>query len=359
MTTPAIDPDEAFANNIRAASAAAPLGGRFTDVELLRRADGTRVGGNFSVMFSARDLRTNSIAILKFLKPGADSYRTDCFNREVEVSKALVGRENITQLVSERDVLVITGQSTFGLPLVLPCPYFALERGRETLEAFLVGRRRPKPLYRRLEVVRDVVKGVNRLHALGFCHRDLKPDNVLLFSGGRAKLADLGTARRIDGSDRLTHDYFLPQGHMLYAAPEMFSGGGFTPELFVGADWFGVGAILFEAATNQNVWIAIGLTSPLQIKRTVAAAMGLQSYLAQVGRAASMFPIPATMDYANEEWLRPVSERTHGSLTALIRSLCNFDYRRRLVSFPTILRRLDVTIALARRDHRRYFGVNP
>ena len=43
-----------------------------------------------------------------------------------------------------------------------------------------------------------VVAGLHDLHNLGFAHRDVKPDNVLIARSGHIKLVDFGSASRLD-----------------------------------------------------------------------------------------------------------------------------------------------------------------
>ncbi len=42
------------------------------------------------------------------------------------------------------------------------------------------------------------VAGLHDLHKLGFAHRDVKPDNVLIARSGHIKLVDFGSASRLD-----------------------------------------------------------------------------------------------------------------------------------------------------------------
>merc|ERR1719265_1200438 len=41
----------------------------------------------------------------------------------------------------------------------------------------------------------DLVEAVDCIHRLGFTHRDMKPENVLITTGGHCKLTDFGLCK--------------------------------------------------------------------------------------------------------------------------------------------------------------------
>lgn len=44
----------------------------------------------------------------------------------------------------------------------------------------------------------EVVMALDAIHSMGFIHRDVKPDNMLLDRNGHLKLADFGTCMKMD-----------------------------------------------------------------------------------------------------------------------------------------------------------------
>lgn len=46
--------------------------------------------------------------------------------------------------------------------------------------------------------IAEVVLAVDAIHKMGYIHRDVKPDNMLLDGHGHLKLADFGTCVKMD-----------------------------------------------------------------------------------------------------------------------------------------------------------------
>ena len=94
-------------------------------------------------------------------------------------------------------------------------------------------------------VTRELCLGLKTLHGLGFVHRDVKPENVMLTRQGRVVLLDLDAAAPMLGTPD-TNTRLL--GTAGYAAPEQF---GFA-RCDVRADIFALGVLLNVALTGEH-----------------------------------------------------------------------------------------------------------
>ncbi|XOV70617.1 MAG: serine/threonine-protein kinase [Verrucomicrobiota bacterium] len=85
-------------------------------------------------------------------------------------------------------------------------------------------------------VMRQMLAGLENLHAASYLHCDIKPSNVMVDAQGYIRLIDLGRATRFD--DDVSHALTTPA----YAPPEYHSGGGFS----VQSDIYSVGLVGLE-----------------------------------------------------------------------------------------------------------------
>jgi serine/threonine protein kinase len=83
-------------------------------------------------------------------------------------------------------------------------------------------------------------------HRAGFLHLDLKPSNIVC-EGGRAKVIDFSIARRPGPGHK-------GAGTLHYLAPEQARGDSVAPA----TDVWGIGVVLFEAATGRKAFPAAG-----------------------------------------------------------------------------------------------------
>ena len=88
--------------------------------------------------------------------------------------------------------------------------------------------------------------GVAGVYAHGLVHRDVKPGNVLIGPGGRAKVTDFGIAKAA-ASATLTRTGMV-LGSANYVAPEQARGDDVGPA----ADQYSLGCVLFEAVTGRT-----------------------------------------------------------------------------------------------------------
>jgi hypothetical protein len=133
----------------------------------------------------------------------------------------------------------------------------------ETMRAWLQVARTREAV---LDVVAQVCAGLHAAHSVGICHRDVKPDNVLVEPGGRAVLCDFGLSRREDSTRHST----VLAGTLAYMAPELLEGGPPTAR----SDQYAVAVLVHEALTGTRPRYGVASTTlPPGLREALARAL--------------------------------------------------------------------------------------
>eukprot|EP00252_Welwitschia_mirabilis_P008679 TRINITY_DN2072_c0_g2_i1.p1 TRINITY_DN2072_c0_g2~~TRINITY_DN2072_c0_g2_i1.p1 ORF type:complete len:405 (-),score=55.13 TRINITY_DN2072_c0_g2_i1:617-1831(-) len=102
---------------------------------------------------------------------------------------------------------------------------------------------RPVPLKLAVKQALDVARGMEYLQGLGFIHRDLKSDNLLIATDKSIKIADFGVARIEVQTEGMTPE----TGTYRWMAPEMIQHRAYNAKV----DVYSFGIVLWELITGM------------------------------------------------------------------------------------------------------------
>jgi predicted Ser/Thr protein kinase len=106
------------------------------------------------------------------------------------------------------------------------------------------------------DLIAQVADALDFAHSKGIVHRDVKPANIILLDGNRAKITDFGIAKIASGAANLTSTgQFL--GTPNYMAPEQIKGAPVDGR----TDIFSLGICLYECLTRRKPFGGDSLTS--------------------------------------------------------------------------------------------------
>lgn len=234
------------------------VGGRF-------RLGKTVGAGSFAWVFVAHDLHSGQTVAIKMLRP--ERFGDEETLRRFE-SRELRLLERIEEMGSSPHVVRVFEKRLFrhdGLP------FLVLEYiDGPSLKEWLAdkGHLDIKEVAR---IGAGLAMGLSVIHAAGGVHRDLKPSNVRMRNGKTPVLVDLGIARALWETQKLTQGIapMTPR----YAAPEQREGLSATSAF----DVYALGVCLYEMLTGQtSVAIDLGLLRrdvPSRVAKLVAACV--------------------------------------------------------------------------------------
>ncbi len=142
--------------------------------------------GGMGVVYRAHDAQLDRDVALKLLRVGDDG--TEGRGRMLREAKA-AAKIRHPNVVTVYDAGEVFGRVFIAMELI----------DGVTLKAFFRGRKR---IWREVvEVMLGAGEGLAAAHVAGLVHRDFKPDNVLVETGGRVRVLDFGLARPASESE--------------------------------------------------------------------------------------------------------------------------------------------------------------
>jgi len=204
--------------------------------------------GGMGEVFLAYDERLDRRVAIKRIRPGAEisPERRERFRREAR----LAARLSHPAIIQVYDILE-DGE----------LDYIVMEYAEGTSLCELV-RQGACDVHHVLELAREVADGLEAAHREGIVHRDLKTENVLITSSGRAKIMDFGIAKRLlapEGEESLTQDHAV-MGTCRAMSPEQARGEDVDHR----TDLFSLGVLLYETLTGHSPFAADTAFSTLQ-----------------------------------------------------------------------------------------------
>jgi serine/threonine protein kinase len=223
--------------------------------------------GGMGSVYQALDTRLNRTVAIKVLKAGlsSDTKFITNFLREVEIT-AQLNHPNIVQVFAFGEH---NGQYYLVMEFI----------GDHTLDAE-IQRRKRLPENDVISIAIGVASGLRfALEKGGLIHRDIKPGNILIGSGGIPKIVDFGLALTPETAEESSGEIW---GTPYYVSPERLEG---QPEDFR-SDMYSLGMTLYHALVGRPAFEA-STAELVAMMHVTETPMPLQTYVPSIQEPTS------------------------------------------------------------------------
>jgi len=201
------------------------IGSRYRIIEILGE-------GGMGAVYKASDLELDRIIALKVIRPELAS--------NPEILQRFKQELILARQVTNRNVIRIFDLGEAGGIKYIKMEYLEGE------SLYQILRRQGKvPVSETVDIMRQMLSGLEAAHREGVIHRDLKPGNIMRDANGRVVVMDFGLARSLEG-DGMTRTGTM-MGTMEYMSPEQAQ----AKEVDARSDIFTAGLICYELLTGK------------------------------------------------------------------------------------------------------------
>ncbi len=201
--------------------------------------------GGMGAVYLATHLNLHVDVAVKVLDPSLaqqDEQFVERFRREARAAARLNDR-NVVRVYDVCSMPVQSERRSDGVVHYIIMEYVAGETARARVQ-----RKGPLPLREAVQIALRAARGMAHAHAEGLIHRDIKPDNIMISTGGDVKVADLGLSKPMSGNTAMTQSRAV-LGTPRYMPLEQWRN---TKEVGPPSDVYGLGATLYFLLAGED-----------------------------------------------------------------------------------------------------------
>lgn len=201
------------------------LGNRYQIIKILGE-------GGMGAVYKARDLELDREIALKVIRPELTS--------NPEILQRFKQELILARQVTDRNIIRI-----FDLGEAQGIKFITMEYVEGQSLYDILRKQGKVPVPEAVEIMKQMLSGLQAAHREGIVHRDLKPGNIMRDAQGRIVVMDFGLARSIGGDGMTRTGAML--GTMEYMSPEQAQ----ALEVDARSDLYTVGLICYELLTGK------------------------------------------------------------------------------------------------------------